>query len=65
MSPWGSAEIGHVIIVNSSLGTLVTSQVDYVQLSLALKYTLRKKGCNNPIWGNKIDMDRFFVFPVG
>ena len=48
MSPWGSAEIAHVIIANSSLGTLVTSQVDYVQVSLALKYTLWEEVVTTP-----------------
>ena len=35
---WGIVEIGHVINAKSLLGTLVTSQVDWVEVSLALNY---------------------------
>ena len=38
VSPWMSAEIGHVINTKSSLGTVVTSQVDCVQVLLVLNY---------------------------
>ena len=62
MSLWGSAEIGHVIIANSSLDTLVTQQVDYVQVSLALNYTLRKEVVTTPFEAIKSIWIEFLCF---